>query len=155
MRETMLLNVLPYDIVSDMFPHGSEEVSLFPKMTTPQLLLDLRKFLKNLTARYAFQNSNYLRNRVARWKRDQNVNVLFCNLALLYLKIKMSGNLQKQFLNPVTDVPNKYLLPILRTPYKMISRFIYRMTCSAQNHADILLRNQTFLKPHRNNSMRH
>jgi hypothetical protein len=36
----------------------------------------------------------------------------------------------------------------------MISRFIHRMTCSAQNHADILLRNQTFLKPHRNNSMR-
>ena len=155
MRETMFLNVLPYDIVSDMFPHGSEEVSLFPKMTTPQLLLYLRKLLENLTAGYALQNPNDLRNRIPRWKRDQDVNVVFCDLTLLHLKIKMSGNLQKQFLNPVTDVPNKYLFPILRTPYKMISRFIYRMTCSAQNHADILLRNQTFLKPHRINSMRH
>ena len=154
MRETMFLNVLPYDIVSDMFPHGSEKVPLFPKMTTPQLLLYLRKLLENLTTGYALQNPNHLRNRVPRWKRDQDVNVVFCDLTFLYLKIKMSGNFQKQFLNPVTDIPNKYLLPILWTPYKMISRFIHRMTCSAQNHADILLRKQTFLKPHRNNSMR-
>ena len=59
MRETIFLNVLPYDIVSDMFPHGSEEVSLFPKMTTPQLLLYLRKLLENLTTGYALQNPEY------------------------------------------------------------------------------------------------
>lgn len=84
----MLLNVLPYDSVSHMFSDCCEEVSLFPKMTPPQLLFDLWKLLENLTAGYAFQNSNYLRNRVSRWKRNQDVNVVFCNLALLYLKIK-------------------------------------------------------------------
>jgi hypothetical protein len=36
----------------------------------------------------------------------------------------------------------------------MVSSLIDRMTCPAQNHADILLRKQPFLKPHRNNPMR-
>ena len=150
----MFLNVIFYDIFCDMLPHGSEEISLFPKMTTPQFLFYFGIFLENLTAGYALQNSHYFRNRIPGWKRDQDVNMVFGNLTFLNLKIKLRCNLQKQFLNPSLDIANQNLSPIFRTPHEMVSSFIDRMTCSTQNHADILLRKQTFLKPHRNNSMR-
>ena len=130
----MLLNILLYNIVGQMFPYCPKKISLLPKMTSPQLLLDLGELLENPTSRNTLHYTNYSGNRITGRKRDQYVNIFFRNLTLVYLKIKLTGNLIEKLFHSCTYIATKYLLPIFRTPNQMILSFIYSMACSFQTH---------------------
>ncbi len=130
----MLLNIFPYNIVGHMFPYCSKKIPLLSKMTSPQLLLNLWKLLENPTSRNTLHYTNYSGNRITGRKRDQYVNMFFRNLTLVYLKIKLTGNLIEKLFHSCTYIATKYLLPIFRTPNQMILGFIYSMACSFQTH---------------------
>jgi len=131
----MMLNISSDYIVCYLFPNGSEEISLFPKMTSPKLFLNLRKFFENLTARYAFHNPYYFRYRISGRKRHQYVDMIFSNFTSIYLKIKVLCYLNKKFFDSFLNVASEYLFPIFWTPNQMIFRFINRMACSHDIHA--------------------
>lgn len=100
----MLLNIFPYNIVGHMFPYCSKKIPLLPKMTSPQLLLNLWKLLENPTSRNTLHYTNYSGNRITGRKRDQYVNMFFRNLTLVYLKIKLTGNLIEKLFHSCTYI---------------------------------------------------
>ena len=150
----MLLNIFPDNIIGYMLTYRSKEIPLLPKMSCPQMLPYLRKFLKDLATRNALQNPDHLRYRIPRRKRNQKMHMIFAYLAPINLKIKMLSYLLKNPLHPLLYRSSQHLLPILRTPGQMILGFIDRMSRPSQNHAAILGGKQPFLKPHRSLPMR-
>ena len=150
LRKTMILYIIPYYIISYLFTPCPIKISLFLKMTSPELLFNFRKFLENLTIRNAFQNSNYSGNRISRWKRNQYVNMILRYLTSLYFKIKMTCNFIKKLFYPRANFINEDLFSIFRAPNQMIFSFINRMTCSSQGHAVILWAKHIFLKSYGN-----
>lgn len=150
----MVLNIISDDLVSYMLTHCSEKISLFPKMATPKFLLNSWKFFKNFTCGNTLQDSYYLCNRIPWWKRNQYMNMVFGYLTSINFKIKVNRDLIKNLLHPVPNVTNKDLLSVFRAPYQMVLSFINCMTCSSQNHAEILMGKQPLLKPPRHIPMR-
>jgi hypothetical protein len=148
LRKTMMLYIFPYDIISDLLSHGSIEIPLFPKMSSPKLLLNFRKFLENLTSGNTLQNSNHSRNRIPWRKRNQYVNMVLTYFTAIYFKIKMARYLFKKLSYSRANLLNKNLFPLFRTPDQMILSFINCMACCSQTHAVILWGNQPFLKPY-------
>ena len=152
LRETVMLYIIPYHIISYLLSHCSIEIPLFPKMTSPQPLSHFGKFLKNLTARNALQNSNHSRNRISGRKRNQYVHMVLSYLTPVYLKIKMTCNLQKQLFYPRANFLSEDLFSILGAPNQMIFSFINRMACSSEAHAVILWGYHIFLKLYGDNA---
>ena len=150
----MLLNVSLDNIVCDLLTHGAKKVALFPQMACPKLFPYTRIFVKYFAARDTFQNRNHLRDRIAWWKRNENVNMIFRYLTLLNLEVKLAGYFEKKLSNPFTYLTNQYSFSVLRTPYQMVCCFIDRMTRAAQCHAFVLIGKQPFLNPHQKNPMR-
>jgi hypothetical protein len=74
------LNVSSDDIGRDLIPHGPNKISVFPKLSTPKLLLHLRVFLENHTGTDALEHPNHLGNAVPRRKRQENMNMIGTDL---------------------------------------------------------------------------
>ena len=146
----MAFNIFSYYFVSYLFTNCSKEISLLPKVTTPQFLFDLWKLFKNFAPRNALQYPNNFCYRIPGWKRYQNVNMIFCNLTSINLKIKMLANLFENLFCTLADIFCNNFSSILWAPNQMILSFIYRMTCSLQAHAYMVGGKQYFLKPYRN-----
>ena len=112
----MLLNIFPYYVISYLFTHCPEKIPLLPKVTTPQLGFNFWVLLKNFTTRNTLQDPDHLGDGVPRRKRYQNVNMIFRDLALIYLKIKMNCDLMEELLHPYSNIAHKNLCAVFRTP---------------------------------------
>ena len=132
----MMIYIPSYYIICYLFSNCSVEVSLFPKMTTPKLFLNLWKFFEDLTTRYTFQNAYHFGYRISGRERQKYMDMIFRYFTSVDLKIKMLCYLNKKFFNSILDVKCKNLFPVFRTPDQMIFRFINRMTCSFYIHAE-------------------
>src|SRR6266571_9197242 len=64
----MMPNVAPNHFCRHLVPHRAGKVAVFPQLACPQLLLELRKFLKGPTRRDTLQDPHDLGNRVSRRK---------------------------------------------------------------------------------------
>ena len=151
----MMLNVFSYYIVCNLFSNCSEEITLFPKMTSPKFIRNFRELFKYLAARYAFDYPNHFRYRIPWGKRYQYVNVIFRYFTSIYFEIKMTCYFKKKLLYSWSNFFIKDLFSIFRTPNQMILGFINRMACSFQWHAVTLIGKHPFLKPHGKSPMRH
>jgi hypothetical protein len=155
LRKTMILNIFSYYIIGDLLSKCSIKIPLFPKMTSPKLLLYFWEFFINFTSRYTFQNSYDSGNGILRRKRNQNVNIIFGNFTAVNFKIKMTRYLNEKFFNPWSYFLFEYLFSVFRAPDQMILSFINRMACCFQCHAVILIGKHPFLKSHGKSPMRH
>ena len=144
----MIFNVIPYHIIGNLFSNCSVEISLFPKVASPKLILNFRELVKNLAARYTLYYPYHFRYRVSWGKRNQYVNVIFSHCTSIYFKIKMTGYFIKKLFYSWLNVFNKYLFPIFRAPDQMVFGFINRMACSFDTHAGILMGMYPFYKPY-------
>ena len=131
---TMVFYIFPNHFFRYLVPNRSSKISIFPKFSTPKLFLYLRMLLKYYTATDTLQYPYCLGNTIPRWKRKKNMNVIFCYLQRIYLKIMIPGNLLKKFFYPISNIIPQYPLSIFRSPYQMIFRIVYRMTGSVQFH---------------------
>ncbi len=120
----MLLSIFPYHVISYVLAHCCKEIYLLPEMTSPQLVLDFRKFLEDLATRNALENSKHFRYRIPGPKSYQYVNMVLRYLTSIYFKIKVIGNLQKKPVYPRPGFLYKDLFSVLRTPDQMILSFI-------------------------------
>jgi hypothetical protein len=143
-------SIFPYDIISDLLFHSSIKIALFPKMTSPKLLLNFRKFLENLTSGNTLQNSTHSRNRIPWRKRNQYVNMVLTYFRAIYFKLKVARYLFKKLSYSQANLLNKDLFPLFRTPEQMILSFINCMACCSPAHTVIVWGNHPFLKPYRN-----
>ena len=83
----LLLNVVPYRGLIPMLTHSTGKIPVRPKLSAPQLFLDLRTQSEHLPRRYTFDHRYQLRHAVY-WNRlHQKMNVILIrtNLQKLYL----------------------------------------------------------------------
>jgi len=142
----VVLDIFFDNIFRHFVPYRSGKVSVFPKFTAPQLLFHLRVSLKNPSRTSSLQTLHDLRNRIAWWKSKKYVHMILGYFHRFNFKIIIFRNFFKTFFNKFTNVTPQYPFTIFRRPYKMISRIIYRMTCSSICHAKSLIDFQSFLK---------
>ena len=130
----MILNIFSNHICSDFIANCADKIAIFPKFSTPKLLLYFWVFLKYYTRTYALQHSYDFRDTFPRWKRQTYMNMIFRNFQSVYCKIVVFSNLLKYFFHTILDITTHYPFSILRSPYQMVLRVIYRMARSFKFH---------------------
>ena len=135
---TVILNILSDYFGRYLISYGPGKISVFPKLTTPKMFLHLRMLMKNHTRTDTLQYPHYFGNTVSRWKRQKYVYMIRCNFHSINLKPMIQRYFLKYTLHTLLDVPTKYPLPILRSPYQMIFRVIYGMCRSFHSHVQYI-----------------
>lgn len=132
---TMVLNIFPDYFSRHFITYSTNKIPVFPKLTAPKLLLNSRIFAEYHAGTDALQHRYYPRNAVPRWKRQKYMDMISRYFHRINLKLIGYRNLLKYTLYSILYISPQNPLPILRCPYQMIFRVIYRMTCSSQYHA--------------------
>lgn len=132
---SVVLYISSYRFTRYLVSDGSDKISVFPKFSTPQLSLYLRIPQKYLSCTHALQNPHYFSNRISGRNARKYVHMILGYLNLLYLTVSRCQYLFKQLLYRISYLFFQYPLAILRCPYKMVSRIIYRMAHSFEGHA--------------------
>lgn len=116
--------------------HCPGEVPVIPHFSGPKAPFQPRELAKQLPRTYAFEHSYDLPYRSFRWKRQHDMYMVSGHLKLDKIQFVFFANFSKQLFRsfPYFVVPENVAAP-LRTPHKMVSRFINRMTRSLQCHA--------------------
>ena len=135
---TMILNILSDYFGCYVVSYGPGKVSVFPKFTTPKMLLHLWMFMKNHTRTHTLQDPHYLGNTISGWKRQKYVHMIHGNFHRVNLKPMIQRHFLKYTLHSLLYVPTKYPLSILRSPYQMILRVIYGMWRSFHSHVQYI-----------------
>ena len=131
----MILNVFPNYFRRYLITYGTNEISVFPKFSSPKLSLYFRMLLENHAGTNALKHTHNSRDAIPRRKRQKYMNMICRNFQCVYLKLMICGNLLKNILYSLPYISMQYQFPILRSPYQMIFGVIYRMTGSSQCHA--------------------
>ena len=135
LKVSMMLNVFINYLPSHSVAHCSGEIPIFPQFASPQSLLYPRKRSKQLPRTYTLYHTYHLPYRILRRKRYQYMHMISCYFHLLYFHPIFTAYLFNQLFRSFPYLlVCKYLLPIFRTPYQMICRFVDRMTRPPQSH---------------------
>jgi len=131
---SMISDISLDQIRGDFVPHRPYKISILPKLSPPQLLLNLRVSLKYLTRRNTLQHPHHLGYRILRRKAQKNVDVVRGYPHLLNLKPMVLRYIQKNlfYLRPYIFLLNPF--PIFRCPDQMIFGVVYRMRCPPDSH---------------------
>jgi hypothetical protein len=139
MNLIMMIFDIPLDqICSHLISYRPRKIPIFPKFSSPQLLLYLWILIKNLTRRYALQHPNHLSYRTSRWKTQKYMNVIRRHFHLLNLKPMVRRNLRKDFSNPVSNIFSFNPFAVFRRPYQVVFRVVNRMCRSSDYHAALI-----------------
>src|SRR2546427_9439223 len=130
----------------------SEQIPIFPKLSAPQLLPDLRKLLPNLLGADRLQQPHHRADRVLRRKTEKQMDMILVHLQFLNLKSVMPCNLPKQFPDPLPNRPLQHPFPILGRPHQMIAGVVHTVAGSSDGYATTLadrccLRQHAFFLP--------
>jgi len=131
---SMILDVPLDQIRRDSVPNRSHKIPVLPEFSSPQLLLDLRKFLKYLARGNTFQHAHHLCNRIPRWKTQEYMHMIRCHSHLLNLKSIIFGNLRKYLPRLISDIFPFNPFAILRCPYQVIFCIVHGMSSSSDTH---------------------
>ena len=132
---TMVFYIVSNDLCGYFIANCSDKISIFPKLSTPQFLFYFGVLLKYHTSADALEHPYYFGNRIPRWEGQKDVDMVFCNLKGIYLKIVMLGNLLKDLFHSLSNIISQDPFSVFRGPYQMIFRIIDRMSSSFQYHA--------------------
>ena len=72
LADNVFLDLLPVSPLAD----GGEVETVAPKLTAPELSLELRKLFEQLTRGDGFEDSHHVRATVFGWKGSENVDVV-------------------------------------------------------------------------------
>ena len=144
---SVVLKILLYRIARHFVSDCSNEIAVFPKLSTPQLTLHLRISPKDLFRAHALQNPHYLTNR-AFWGYARNyMHIIGGYLYFQDLTIPCCKNLLKQFFRYLSDFLLQDPFAILRCPHQMIARIVDRMAHSFDSHAAYYTRLLRYCNP--------
>jgi hypothetical protein len=131
---SMISDISLDQIRGDFLPHRPNKISILPKLSPPQWLLNPRIFLKYLTRRNTLQYPYHLGYRIPRRKTQKNMDVVQCHPHFLNLNPMMLRPIPKYlfYLRPYIFLLNPF--PIFRCPYQMIFGVVNRMRCSPNSH---------------------
>src|SRR5713226_9374767 len=124
----LLLHVVSYRGLIPMLTHSTGKIPVRPKLSSPQLLLDVWTQSEDLPRRYTFDHRYQLRHAIRRHRLHQKMNVVFVYpylqklylIALLYPKTNISNDLIYRFI--------KHCPSIFRRKHHVIQQHRYIMT---------------------------
>jgi len=131
----MVFNIISDHLCGYFVANGSSKISVFPKFSTPKLLLHFRMLFENYTGSDALEHPYHLGNRVARWKGQKDMDMVFCDLKRIYPKAVLYGNLLKDFFGSFSKIFTQDPFSIFRCPYQVVLGIIDRMASSLHCHA--------------------
>ena len=145
---SVVLEILLYRITLHFVSDCSNEIAVFPKLSTPQLTLDLGISPKDLFRAHALQNPYYLTNRVF-WRYARTYMHMIGGGYLYFqdLTIPCCKNLLKQFFGCISQLLLQDPLAILRCPHDMVARIVDRMAHSFDSHAAYYTRDLQYCNP--------
>jgi hypothetical protein len=135
---TVILNIFSDYFGRYLVTYGPSKISVFPKFTTPKMLLHLWVLMKNYARTHTLHYPHYLGNTISRWKRQKYVHMIRDNFHCVNLKPMIQSHFLKYPLHTLLYLSTKYPLPILRSPYQMIFRVIYGMWSSFHSHVQYI-----------------
>lgn len=134
---TMIPNIPSDQICRNLIPYCPNKIPIFPKLPTPQFLLNLRILLKYLTRRYTLQHPHHLRNRIPRRKTQKYMHMIRRYPHLLDFKSMMPSYFLKNLLNLLPYIFSLNPFSILRRPYQMILCIVNSMCTPPNPHEDL------------------
>jgi len=135
---TMILNVFPNHICRYLVSNGASKISILPQLSTPELFFHLGMLLEYDTGTNALQDPYHFGDTISGGKRQKDMDMVFCNLKGIDLKVVMYGNLFKDLFRSNSDISPQDPFSVLRGPDQMVLRIIDRMAGSFQFHAEII-----------------
>jgi len=132
---SLIFNILPYDVSSDLITYTPDKISIAPKLPRPQLFPQFRKLLKYLTGRHTFQYLHYLRWGISRRNLNKYVHVILHDFHRIYPKLILLSNSLKHLFQVRRHFPAQHVLPVLRYPHQVIFQIIYGVLRPSYSHA--------------------
>ena len=130
-----MLDISTNHLSRDVVPYTADKIAIVPQFSTPQLLLHLRKLLKNHPSRNTFQPLHDLGETIARWGRQKDVHMIVHYFLGINFKSIPLGNLLKNPLQPTRySLPQDHS-PIFGDPHHMILMLIRPMGTEPNFHA--------------------
>ena len=133
-----MLNVLPYHFCRHLISYCPGEVSIFPQFPSPQLPLHLWVLSEYCSRTQTLEPCNYLRYRVPRRKRAEDMNVVRADFHLFYRNIVAVSYFLKHLVHSVCNRSLQDFLAVLWRPHKMICGVVGGVGCSSEYHARIV-----------------
>ena len=134
----MMLYVLSYHFCRHLIAYCPGEVSVFPQFSSPQLPLHLWVFSKYCSRTQTLESCHYLRYRVPRRKRAEDMNVIRADFHLFYRDVVVVCYFLKHLAHAICNRSLQDFLPVLWRPHEMICSVVGGEGCSSQYHARIV-----------------
>ena len=123
MKSTVVLDRLPFllrDVLVDHLvgdvPRCDREVPAGPQMPTPELLPEVGELLKENPGRGAFEPLDNGADVLVGTVREEQVDMVACDLPREDLEFTLHGNLANEIAQPEGDRPDEDRFPVLRDP---------------------------------------
>ena len=133
-----MLNILANHFCRHFVAYRAGEVAIFSEFPAPQLPLYLRILAKDRSRTQALESRHYLRYRISRRERTENMDMVDTHFHLFYRDLILLSDLCKHPAHALSNRALQNLLAILGRPYQVISRVISGVGCSSENHARIV-----------------
>jgi hypothetical protein len=127
-RAALLLNVRAHHPFVPVLAHRVSVIPVRPKLTSPELLLDLRTTLKHLSGRQALYQRHDLGHAVSWYRLHQKVNVILIGAYFQELDLIPALDRQTHFFDRLIDLGIDDRSPILRWKDQMIEQYRDVMT---------------------------
>ena len=132
----MIFDVTLDQIRRNLIPHRSDEISILPKLSSPQLLPHFRKFLKHFTCRNTLQHPYDLSDRISRRKTQEQMHMVRRHPHFLNFKSMVLRNLRKYLSHPFPYITSLNPFPVFGRPDQMIFRIVNRMRYPPDSNED-------------------
>ena len=138
----MIRNVLFNHLFRHPITDRSRKVPVFPDLPAPQSPLDRRILLEQRARAETFQGPDYLADRVARWKGQQNMHMVTRYFHLFDVKSVFFCDLLEKLSATLAKITlREQVFPIFRTPHQVVRRLVNGMAGSSKRHAGIIAAN--------------
>ena len=127
-------NVLLNSVCTHM-SRRSDIVRRRPKMPSPQPFLKNREANKQPSTRSTFEDFHSIGNGNRRRNAQKQVDVVRLNFSCQYSPLSFGANLIQKFFKCFSHFTSQNVVPVLRTPHKMVSSLIHTISvCSNVFH---------------------
>jgi hypothetical protein len=116
----MMLYVFSDYFCRDLVAHCSGGVSVFPQFPSPQPTLHLWVFSKYRSRTQTLESSYYLRNRISRRERAEDINMIRAYFHPFYRDVVVVSYFLKHLAHTICNRPLQDLLPVLWRPCQVI-----------------------------------
>jgi len=132
---TMIHDAVPNHFSSYLFGDCPNKIAIFPEFSASDLPLYLRLLMKYHAGTDAHNHLCRSRNRISWWKAKKEMQMVFCNLQYVYLKIMILRTILKYLLHSLSIGISENPLFVFRNPYQMIFCLIALMRSSFHFYA--------------------